>query len=98
MDDIRLIKLGRRTTSGQVCDRPCFVYSFSGVGSATVNNLIEVYDGFGTDGKLIFTFVTIPYACDFRSFSVPIFFSKGIYVEFVEYGEEFFAQYLEVGR
>lgn len=98
MEEARLITLGRRTTSGQVTDRACLVYSICGIGTGAATNVFNVFDGFDTGGKQIMTLAGVQYQPDFRPFSPPLYFAKGVYVEFATNGTECFIQYLEIGR
>ncbi len=98
MDEARLVKLEKISASGLFTDRPCLVYSLCGVGVADATNVFTVYDGHNTTGRDIMRLVSIAYSSDFRLFASPLFFAKGLYVEFTTNGAEFFAQFMELGR
>ena len=96
MDEARLIRLDRVTGSGRVADTPCFIYSVCGIGIAQSSNVYAIYDGQSTGGDLRFRLVAGTYASDFRLFASPLYFAKGIYIDFVTNGEEVVIQYLQL--
>lgn len=98
MDEARLISLGRLTASGLVTDRACLVYSICSIGTSQTSNVFNIFDGFNTGGKHIMTLGGAQYFSDFRLFAMPLYFAKGVYVEFATNGTECFVQYMEVGR
>ena len=97
MDESRLIALGRPTVSGVVSEKPCFVYSICGIGIAETSNVYTIYDGQTTAGKVMMRLVADSYSADFRLYASPLYFAKGIYVDFTTNGEEVSIQYLELG-
>lgn len=98
MDESQLISLERVTASGIVSEKPCLIYSICGVGVAGSTNVFTIYDGQGTGGKIIMTLVTVAYNSDFRLFASPLYFSKGIYVEFTTNGSEVTLQFMQLAR
>lgn len=97
MDEARLIKLDRLTASGVFTARPCLVSCLCGIGVADATNVYTIYDGFDTAGKAIMRLVAVAYTPDFRPFNPPLYFARGLYVDFTTNGSEVFAQFLEVG-
>ncbi len=98
MDEGRIVKFEKLTASGQFTDKPCLVYSLTGIGVADATNVFTVYDGYNNAGKNIMRLVTIAYTPDVRPFSPALYFAKGLYVEFTTNGAEFFAQFMELSR
>jgi len=98
MDESQLIALGRVTGSGVVSEKPCLLYSICGVGVADATNVFTIYDGQSTAGKVIMTLVSVAYNSDFRLFAAPLYFSKGIYVEFTTNGSEVTLQFMQLAR
>lgn len=96
MDGVRLISMGRPTASGLVSRQPCLVYSICGIGIAEDSNVYAIHDGQSVDGDIVMRLVAGSYSADFRLFASPLFFSKGLYVEFTTNGEEVFIQFLQV--
>jgi len=96
MDEPRLISIGRPTASGVVCKGPCLLYSICGIGLAQASNVYTVYDGQTTGGKVMFRLVAGAYATDFRLYACPIYFSRGLYIDFTTNGEEVSLQYLQL--
>lgn len=96
MNESHIITLGRPTASGVVCETPCLIHSICGIGIAQASNVYSVYDGQNTEGKLRFRLVAGSYQADFRLFAAPLYFHKGLYIEFTTNGEEVFVQYLEL--
>jgi len=97
MDECRLIKLGRLAATGLISRKPCLVYSIAGVGVDSTDNSLVVYDGWDTSGRIIMTLIGSTYTSDFRVFSCPLYFAKGIYAVFATNASELFVQYMEVG-
>lgn len=98
MDESRLISLERLTSSGIASEKPCLVYSICGIGIAQTSNVYTIYDGQSTAGKVIMRLVAGSYSSDFRLFASPLYFSKGIYVDFTTNGEEVMIQYMQLAR
>lgn len=98
MDEARLIALARPVQSGAVSDKPCLVYSVCAIGIAETSNVYTLHDGQSPAGDVIMRMVAGSYSADFRLFASPLFFAKGIYVDFTTNGEEVFIQYLEISR
>lgn len=96
MDDVRSLRIERLTGSGSFTKRPCLVYSLCGIGVADSTNVYTIHDGFGTNDRVIMRLVSIAYTPDFRPFYIPLYFAKGLYVDFTTNGVEVFAQYLEI--
>jgi len=97
MDDAQLVQLGRLTASGRLSEKPCLIYSICGIGIADASNVYRVYDGSSTAGELKMTLVAGSYSSDFRLYASPMYFSKGIYVEFTTNGEEVTVQFMQLG-
>ena len=88
----------RAVASGTVSKKPCLVHSICGIGVADATNVYSIYDGHGTSGKLIMRLVAVAYSSDFRLFASPLYFAKGIYVEFTTNGSEVVLQFMELAR
>lgn len=88
----------RVTASGLVSDEPCFLYSIAGIGIGDTTNVYTIYDGHNTSGEAKMRLVAGSYAADFRLFSIPIFFTRGIYVDFTTNGSEVVAQILQLAH
>ena len=88
----------RLIASGQAFDKPCLIYSLCGLGLATTTNQIDLYDGFSTSDIQIMSLVGTQYLADFRSFPVPLFIKRGLYVDFATNADEFFVQLFEPGK
>ena len=98
MDGSQLVRSEKLVASGIFTKSPCLIYSITGVGVADATNVFTVYNGTNTSGENKFRLVTVAYNSDFRLFASPIFFPKGLYVEFTTNGIEVFAQFMDVGR
>lgn len=98
MDESRLIELARAVKSGVVSQKPCLVYSLCGIGIADASNVYTIHDGQTSSGDQIMTLVAGTYSSDFRLFASPLYFSKGLYVEFVTNGEEVSIQLMQLAR
>lgn len=96
MDGVRLISMARPTASGVVSKQPCLIYSICGIGIAQDSNVYTIHDGQTVDGDVVMRLVAASYSADFRLFASPLFFAKGLYVDFTTNGEEVFIQYLQV--
>lgn len=97
MDEARLVTLGKVLASGKISEKPCLVYSICGIGIADADNVYGIYDGSSAAGKLKMRLVAGSYSADFRLYASPLYFVKGIYVEFTTNGEEVTVQYLQLG-
>lgn len=98
MDESRLIALARVTASGRVSEKPCLIYSLCGIGVADATNVYTIYDGHGTNGDVIMRLVAVAYSSDFRLFAAPLYFSKGIFIDFTTNGSEVMIQLMELAR
>ncbi len=98
MDESRLISFDRVTETGRVSETPCLIHSICGIGIAQTSNVYTIYDGQSNAGKVMMRLVAAGYASDFRLFAAPLYFSKGIYVEFTTNGEEVVIQYMQLAR
>lgn len=98
MDESRLISLERATASRIVSEKPCLVHSICGIGIADASNVYTIYDGQSAAGKVIMTLVAGSYDADFRLYAAPLYFTKGIYVEFTTNGSEVVVQFMELAR
>lgn len=98
MDEARLIALDRVTATGRVSEKPCLVHSICGIGIADTSNVYTIYDGQSSAGKPMMRLVAGSYASDFRLFASPLYFSKGIYVDFTTNGSEVVIQFMELAR
>lgn len=98
MDESRLISLARPVASGMVSDKPCLIYSICGIGISDNTNVYTIYDGSSTEGKVMMRLVAGSYSADFRLFAAPLYFHKGLYVDFTTNGSEVFVQYIELAR
>ena len=98
MEIQELTKTGRLAASGLLTDRACYIFAMCGIGIDAAANVFNVYDGFNTSDRQIMTLGGIQYQPDFRSFSTPLFFAKGVYIDFTTNGSSFFIQYAEVGE
>ena len=98
MDESRLISLGRPTASGIVSEKPCLIHSICGIGIAETSNVYTIYEGQSTAGEVMMRLVAGSYSADFRLFAAPLYFSKGIYVDFTTNGEEVVVQFMELAR
>lgn len=98
MDEARLISFERATASRIVSEKPCLVHSICGIGIAIEANVYTIYDGQGTGGDIIMRLVAGTYSSDFRLFAAPLYFSKGIYVEFTTGGSEVVIQFMQLAR
>lgn len=98
MDESRIIALETVTTSGLISDSPCLIHSICGIGIADASNVYSIYDGQSAAGDAKFRLVCGSYDSDFRLYAAPLFFSKGLYVEFTTNGEEVTVQLLKVHR
>ena len=98
MDEVQLVKTERIVASGIFTKSPCLIYCISGLGVTEATNVFTVYNGTNTSGENKFRLACIAYSSDFRLFASPLFFPKGLYVEFTTNGTEVFAQYMDVGR
>jgi len=98
MDESRLIDLETVLASGLICEGPCFIYSICGIGLAETSNVYGVHNGSSDKGKREFRLAAGSYASDFRLFASPLYFSKGIYIDFTTNGEEVTVQFLKLAR
>lgn len=98
MDESRLIALERAAASGIVSRKPCLIHSICAIGLAETDNTYRIYDGQSTSGKYIMTMVAGAYSSDFRLYASPMYFAKGIYIEFTTHGEEVSVQLMELAR
>jgi len=98
MEIQELTKTSRLVASGSVTDRACYIFVMCGMGISAATNVFNLYDGFGTSDRQVMTLGGIQYQPDFRSFSTPLFFAKGVYIDFTTNGTSFFIQYAEVGE
>ena len=98
MNEPRVIEFARATASKCLCQTPCFVYSICGIGLANTDNTYTIYNGQNAEGKLKMILVAGAYQADFRLYAVPLYFSKGFYVEFTTSGEELTVQLLELAE
>lgn len=97
MDESRLITLKTVTASGKVSERPCLIYCICGIGIAQTSNVYGIHDGQTSGDKRRFRLVAGSYSADFRLYASPLYFTKGIYIDFTTNGEEVTVQYLELG-
>lgn len=88
--------MARPIVSGLISSQPCLVYSICGIGIAQASNVYTIHDGQNVDGDIVMRLVAGVYSADFRLFASPLFFAKGLYVDFTTNGEEVFVQYLQV--
>lgn len=98
MDESRLITLARPTASGRVSDKPCLIHSVCGIGIASTSNVYTIYDGSDNTGKVMMRLVAGSYSSDFRLFAAPLYFGRGIYIDFTTNGEEVVLQFMELAR
>ncbi|KKM97800.1 hypothetical protein LCGC14_1164330 [marine sediment metagenome] len=98
MEESRLITLKTVTGSGEVSETPCLIYSICGIGIADAANVYGIHNGHGTSDTRRFRLVAGSYDADFRLFSPPVFFSKGLYVDFNTGGSEVTVQFLKLAR
>ena len=98
MDINELTKMSRLVVSGLVTGRACYVFALCGIGVTAATNVFGVYDGFSTSDRQIMILAGIGHTPDFRSFPTPLFFAKGVYIDFSTNGTSFFIQYAEVGE
>lgn len=96
MPESRIISMARPTASALITQQPCLVYSICGIGIASSHNVYTIHDGQNVDGDIVMRLVAGVYSADFRLFASPLFFAKGLYVEFTLNGAEVFVQYLQV--
>lgn len=88
----------RLTASGIVFRRPCVIFSIGCIGTGAATNVFKLYNGFDTADRQVMTLGGIQYAPDFRNFSMPMFMSKGVYIDFTTNGTECIVQFAEVSE
>lgn len=91
LDDI---KTKRITASGLICDRPCWVYSMIGNDYDSASSLMNVHNGRDTGGEIKLDLSGTTYGSDIVVFNIPVYFSKGVYVNFASNGYSCFAQFI----
>lgn len=96
MNEAHIIACETVTASGIVSPVPCLVYSICGIGLANADNIYGVHNGQSSSDKRKFRLTANKYSADFRLYACPIFFSKGLYIDFDTNGEEVTVQFLEV--
>lgn len=88
------IKTERITASGLLCDRPCWLYSLIGNDYANTESLMNVYNGRDTGGIIVLDLSGSKYGSDIVIFNIPVYFPKGVYVNFTTNGYSCFAQFI----
>lgn len=81
------------STEGLVIPKPCWLCSIIIFPAEVLSSLIRVYDGWNTTGKIILDLSGNQYKADIVILRHPIFFGKGVFVEFVSNGYCYFVQY-----
>lgn len=91
-------QIKRLIASGVISDRPCVIFSIGCIGTGASTNIFKLYNGFDTNDQQIMTLGGVQYVVDFRNFFVPLFLSKGVYIEFATNGTECFVQFAFTGE
>lgn len=98
MDKLMDQQTKRLTTSGLVFRKPCVIFSICCIGTGASTNVFKLYNGFSTADRQVMTLGGIQYVPDFRNYSMPLFMSKGVYIDFTTNGTECLVQFAEVGE
>lgn len=98
MSEARFVNIECVTASRVVSNTPCLIYSICGIGITEDSNVYGIHDGQTTEGERRMRLVAGSYSADFRLFASPLYFAKGLYVDFTTNGEEVFVQFLELSR
>jgi len=92
--NIEDIQTRRITSSGLICDRPCWVFSLIGNDYSNTYSLMNVHNGRSTAGTIILDLAGNSNGSDIVVFNQPVYFTKGVYVEFSSNGYSCFVQFV----
>ena len=90
------VAVQRLTASGRVCLGPCYIFSCGLTADSAGVATASIYDGAGSGGDLIINLGCITSDKDFRSFPVPFYLRKGLYVAVGSNVEGVTIQYLSI--
>ncbi len=80
--------------SGVLSEKPCWLFAAIANAYGDTSSLIRIYNGRGTDGKVIMDLSGSQYSSDIVVFNTPLYFKDGMYAEFSTAGYSIFVQFL----
>lgn len=88
------IQTRRITASGLICDRPCWVFCLIGNDYVNSFSLMHVRGGRSVTAGIILDLAGAATGSDIVVFNQPVYFPKGVYVEFSSNGYSCFVQFV----
>ncbi len=82
------------TADRLICPTPCFLFSFFASGYKNDNGELHLYDGHGAIGNPKYHIRVAATDSKFLDFSVPVYFTKGMYLDIVNKIDSVTIQYL----